>query len=67
MRSLKKRSLLGVNEHFEGEHNDKIHFLFSLFLDMLRYAVPTAWYNVVLVVTKPLRSCLNFISRLFES
>ena len=31
MRSPKKRSLLGVNEHFEGEHNDKIHFLFSLF------------------------------------
>ena len=30
MRSPKKRSLLGVNEHFEGEHNDKIHFLFSL-------------------------------------
>ena len=32
MRSPKKRSLLGVNEHFEGEHNDKIHFLFSLIL-----------------------------------
>ncbi len=31
MRSPKKRSLLDVNEHFEGEHNDKIHFLFSLF------------------------------------
>ena len=31
MRSPKKRSLLGVNEHFEGEHNDKIHFLFNLF------------------------------------
>ena len=30
MRSPKKRSLLSVNEHFEGEHNDKIHFLFSL-------------------------------------
>ena len=30
LRSPKKRSLLGVNEHFEGEHNDKIHFLFSL-------------------------------------
>ena len=30
MRSLKKRSLLGVNEHFEGKHNDKIDFLFSL-------------------------------------
>ena len=30
MRSPKKRSLLDVNEHFEGEHNDKIHFLFSL-------------------------------------
>ena len=25
-------NLLGVNEHFEGERNDKIHFLFSLFL-----------------------------------
>ena len=23
-------NLLSVNEHFEGEHNDKIHFLFSL-------------------------------------
>ena len=32
MRSPKKRSLLSVNEHFEGEHNDKIHFLFSLIL-----------------------------------
>ena len=30
MRSPKNRSLLGVNEDFEGEHNDKIHFLFSL-------------------------------------
>jgi len=30
MQSPKKRSLLDVNEHFEGEHNDKIHFLFSL-------------------------------------
>ena len=30
MRSPKKRSLLSVNEHFEGERNDKIHFLFSL-------------------------------------
>ena len=30
MRCPKKRSLLSVNEHFEGEHNDKIHFLFSL-------------------------------------
>ena len=30
MRSPKKRSLLSVNEHFEGEYNDKIHFLFSL-------------------------------------
>ena len=29
MRSPKKRSLLSVNEDFEGEHNDKIHFLFS--------------------------------------
>ena len=32
MRSPKKRSLLDVNEHFEGEHNDKIHFFFSLVL-----------------------------------
>ena len=32
MRSPKKRSLLGVNEHFEGERNAEIHFLFSLFL-----------------------------------
>ena len=24
-------NLLHVNEHFEGEHNDKIHFLFSLY------------------------------------
>ena len=31
MRSLKNRSLLSVNEDFEGKHNDKIHFLFSLF------------------------------------
>ena len=30
MRCPKNRSLLGVNEDFEGEHNDKIHFLFSL-------------------------------------
>ena len=30
MRSLKNRSLLSVNEDFEGEHNDKIHFLFNL-------------------------------------
>ena len=30
MQSPKNRSLLGVNEDFEGEHNDKIHFLFSL-------------------------------------
>ena len=29
-RSPKNRSLLGVNEDFEGERNDKIHFLFSL-------------------------------------
>ena len=26
MRSPKKRSLLIVNEHFEGKHNDKIYF-----------------------------------------
>ncbi len=32
MRSAKKRSLPGVNEHFEGEHNAEIHFLFSLFV-----------------------------------
>ena len=31
MRSPKKRSLLGVNEHFEGKRNAEIHFLFSLF------------------------------------
>ena len=31
LRSPKKRSLLSVNEHFEGELNDKIHFLFSRF------------------------------------
>ena len=30
MRSLKNRSLLNVNEDFEGEHNAEIHFLFSL-------------------------------------
>ena len=30
MRSPKKRSLLCVNEHFEGKRNDKIHFLFTL-------------------------------------
>ena len=30
MRSPKKRSLLSVNEHFEGKRNDKIHFLFTL-------------------------------------
>ena len=30
MRSLKNRSLLSVNEDFEGEHNAEIHFLFSL-------------------------------------
>ena len=24
-------NLLWVNEHFEGEHNDKIDFLFSLY------------------------------------
>ena len=39
MRSPKKRSLLGVNEHFEGEHNDKIDFLFSLIYPLL-----TAYY-----------------------
>ena len=33
MRSPKNRSLLGVNEDFEGKHNEEIHFLFSfLFL-----------------------------------
>ncbi len=32
MRSPKNRSLLSVNEDFEGERNDKIHFLFSLFV-----------------------------------
>ena len=32
MRSPKKRSLLSVNEHFEGKRNDKIHFLFTLIL-----------------------------------
>ena len=31
MRSPRKRSLLSVNEHFEGKRNDKIHFLFKLF------------------------------------
>ena len=36
MRSPKKRSLLSVNEHFEGEHNDKIHFLFSLIGEIIR-------------------------------
>ena len=30
MRSPKKRSLLSVNEHFEGERNDKRAFLVSL-------------------------------------
>ena len=30
MRSPRNRSLLGVNEDFEGEHNAEIHFLFSL-------------------------------------
>ena len=30
MRSPKNRSLLNVNEDFEGKHNDKIDFLFSL-------------------------------------
>ena len=35
MRSPKKRSLLDVNEHFEGEHNTKIHFLFSLINDIV--------------------------------
>ena len=37
MRSPKKRSLLGVNEHFEGEHNAEIHFLFSLLFFMPRH------------------------------
>jgi len=32
LRSPKNRSLLSVNEDFEGERNDKIHFLFSLSL-----------------------------------
>jgi len=36
MRSPKKRSLLGVNEHFEGEHNAKIHFLFILIAKIIR-------------------------------
>ncbi|MBQ7856989.1 MAG: hypothetical protein IJ348_07765, partial [Alistipes sp.] len=31
LRSPKKRSLLGVNEHFEGEHNDKVALLDSFF------------------------------------
>ena len=31
MRSPKNHSLLGVNEDFKGEHNDKIDFLFSLY------------------------------------
>ena len=31
MRSPKNRSLLGVNEDFEGEYNEEIHFLFSFF------------------------------------
>ena len=29
LRSPKKRSLLGVNEHFEGEYNDKVALLDS--------------------------------------
>ena len=38
LRSPKKRSLLSVNEHFEGEHNDKIHFLFSIHIGSGAYA-----------------------------
>ena len=35
MRSPKNRSLLNVNEDFEGKHNDKIHFLFSLLYHLI--------------------------------
>lgn len=29
LRSLKNRSLLYVNEDFEGKHNAEVHFLFN--------------------------------------
>ena len=32
VRSPKKRSLLSVNEHFEGEHNNKRTFFVGLFI-----------------------------------
>lgn len=41
MRSPKNRSLLGVNEDFEGKRNDKIHFLFSLLILSAKWAFST--------------------------
>ena len=32
LRSLRNRSLLGVNEDFEGEHNDKVALLYGFYL-----------------------------------
>ena len=43
-----KRSLLSVNEHFEGERNDKIHFLFSLLCCDTR-VIPPAYYPATIV------------------
>ena len=44
---------LGVNEDFEGERNDKIHFLFNLYL-VVSYQSYQFLEVVILSVTKDL-------------
>ena len=59
MRSPKNRSLLSVNEHFEGEHNAEIDFLFSLFV--LKVMNLSCRYQTTNNVLCKIHILLNFI------